>query len=144
MEADLVCEAMPTEVRQHPTTEHQRQRDEAISLYQQARQVMEPLADKNPDVAEYQGALAEVFMNIGQTEAEQGRTQNALAAFRRAEAILVQLVANRTEVARYRPHLIAVLGVLAKLETDPAKQQQVLNNLESLKRELGQANEQQR
>jgi len=115
---------------------------EALSLYAQARDVLEQLAEKNPSVTEYQVGAAEVFISIAQAEQEQGHSDKSLAAFDRAATLLTPLVADLADEVRYRRNLIVALCSVGELHPDPKRRAEVLRILETLHERLRQMVEQ--
>lgn len=65
--------------------------DQALPLYEQARQRIEQLATANPLVVTYQGDLAGVYLNIGYVLLDQEKDEPALDAFRSAVGIFERL-----------------------------------------------------
>ena len=110
--------------------------DEALSLYAQARDVLEQLAEKNPSVTEYQVGAAEVFINIAQTEQERGHSDKSLAAFDRAALLLTPLVDDLAEDVRYCRNLIIALCSVGELHPEPRRRAEVLHVLETLHEHL--------
>jgi tetratricopeptide (TPR) repeat protein len=112
--------------------------DEALSLYTQAREVLEQLAEKNPSVTEYQVGAAEVFISIAQMEQEQGHSDRSLAAFDRATSLLTPLVNDLAEDSRYRGNLIIAACTVGELHPEPARRAEVLHVLKTLHEHLRQ------
>jgi tetratricopeptide (TPR) repeat protein/tRNA A-37 threonylcarbamoyl transferase component Bud32 len=112
------------------------QRSEAIRLYNEAKVALEALANKNPTVTDFQAALAEIYINLAQTEYELQDSVAALASFKQAEEILTRLVAGRSETGRYRGDLIVALHAVGKLAPDPAQREKALSSLEALRQNL--------
>ena len=110
--------------------------DEALSLYAQARDVLEQLAGKNPSVTEYQVGAAEVFISIAQTEQELGHSDKSLAAFDHAALLLAPLVNDLAEDVRYRRNLIVAICSVGELHPEPKRRAEVLRVLETLREHL--------
>jgi serine/threonine-protein kinase len=121
-QADLLC--------------FQQRHDEALRLYAQARDVLEPLAEKNPSVTEYQVGAAEVFINIAQMEQERGHAEQSLAAFDRAAALLIPLLADLAPDARYRRNLIIATCAVGELHPNANRRAEALRALEALAEHL--------
>jgi tetratricopeptide (TPR) repeat protein len=115
------------------------QPEDALRLYLTARNVMTPLAGKNPDVAEYQVALAEIHMNLATTEEKLAHRDAALTSFEQAQGLLLPLLARfPTEAARYRKDLIETLRKVGTLHPDAGRRAEALKTLETLHRQLQQ------
>jgi serine/threonine-protein kinase len=108
-------------------------RDVARRLYDQAREEMQTLKEKNPSVPEYQLALAEIYINMAQSEFEQGRRSAAVAAFEQAQQLLERLVAGAAENARYRGDLIVTLRAVAVLHPEATRREGARQALQAVR-----------
>jgi serine/threonine-protein kinase len=107
---------------------------QAADAYRAALRIIEPLAEKNPDVDEYQAMLAEIHLYLGQIEEAQGHREAAVAAVGRAEAALRRLVSDHPEDPRYLDPFIRAVADLGALRTgDPAQRKAAARTLEELK-----------
>jgi serine/threonine-protein kinase len=113
-----------------------KQYDEALKLYEQARDILEQLAEKNPTVIEYQVSAAEVFISIAQIEQERGNADKSLAAYDRAASLLIPLVNDLAEDARYRRNLIIALCTIGELHPEPKRRTEALHALMTLHERL--------
>ena len=116
---------------------------DAIRLYAEAIAILEPLAKKNPSVNDYQIALAEIHINLGQAEFEQGDREAALTSFEQAVAILEPLATVQTEIGRYRRDYIVSLHAVGKLHHDQSRRQKSIIALEKLRQILEQTDSEQ-
>jgi tetratricopeptide (TPR) repeat protein len=110
--------------------------DEALPLYVQARDEMQALAEKNPSVPEYQFALAEIYINMAQSEFEENHRDAALAAFEQAQQLLVPLAAGAAESVRYRGDLIVTLRAVAILHPEASRRDEARQALQALRAQL--------
>jgi serine/threonine protein kinase len=114
----------------------------ASDLYQEAYRRVEKLATENPTVLEFQAELAVVCVNLGKTELDQGRCEEALQRNDRAIEILVPLVAAHPEIDRYRRYLLtsieAFLALAGQL-TQQGRAPETLRTLETLRTHLRKA-----
>jgi tetratricopeptide (TPR) repeat protein/tRNA A-37 threonylcarbamoyl transferase component Bud32 len=97
------------------------QADERRRLYQAALDRLQPLAQQNPDVIDYQTNQAGLLMNLFDLELQAGNSQAARDSLQRAKAILKPLVERFPAVARYQVDLAITLRELA-IEQDAAGQ----------------------
>ncbi|MFH1920195.1 MAG: protein kinase [Planctomycetota bacterium] len=103
----------------------------AEALYHQALEPMRTLAQRNPDVPDYQAGLARLLMNLGQLHSDRDRRARALESFGRAVEILEQLVAQYEEVYDYRRDLAVTLRAIATLEVDADQKEAACEHLRS-------------
>jgi tetratricopeptide (TPR) repeat protein len=82
--------------------------------YEKALQRLDPLADQNPDVVDYQTERAAVFLALGDVETQAGNTKAARAAMERAKEVYSNLVAKFPGVARHQRDLAVTLRELAR------------------------------
>ena len=64
------------------------EREDALKLYAQARDLMKSLGEKNPSVPEYRAGLAEICMNAGDMEHAAGRHGEAVSSLSLAVELL--------------------------------------------------------
>ena len=71
--------------------------DKALASFQQARAILQNLADTFPAVTRFQGDLAHSYQGIGSVQDLTGRRTEAVESYNRAHAILQKLIdANPT------------------------------------------------
>jgi serine/threonine-protein kinase len=99
---------------------------EAARLYKLARDEFARLVDRNPDVREYQSALAGVYMNMAREEEPIAKE----ASFDAARATMAELVKQYPENPQFRHDLAVVLRELGKLQFDAGKRQTGRKNLQ--------------
>ncbi|MGA2066161.1 MAG: serine/threonine-protein kinase [Thermoguttaceae bacterium] len=133
-EADLLCDRAyaSRKSRTNLPPEQTKLLSQAIEPYAAAMKIMQPLAEKNPDVNEYQVMLAETRLYWAQLQQQQGRVESALAALGQAETVLRRLSNDHPHDPRYLDRLIRTLGELGALHPDAAKRKQSLATLEEL------------
>ncbi|MGD0519272.1 MAG: tetratricopeptide repeat protein, partial [Thermoguttaceae bacterium] len=105
--------------------------EETLALYQQSRDILEPLAQKNPDVTEYQLALAELYIRIAEIQYEQKNLPTAMASIDQAEEILTQLTTDCGDTARYWKDFTGTWSFIGKHHTDPLRRRKALETLET-------------
>ncbi len=115
------------------------QRREAIALFQKSREILQSLAEKNPDVPEYQLALAEISIAITHVLFDQGQLHAALDSIDRAEAILTPLAADCGEMARYRTDFTNTWSFIGMYHADPLRRNKALETLQNWQQYLEQA-----
>lgn len=111
---------------------------DALPQYAKARDAMATLAERNPEVAEYQVTLAEICINLAQAENDAGHQDAAIASVARAQASLTPLLSEHAGNARYRRNLWAV----AKLQADLDRRDEAIGTLKTLQKHLRQLVEQ--
>ncbi len=109
---------------------------ETLGLYQQSLDILEPLARKNPDVTEYQLALAELNIRIAEIQYEQKSLPQATASIEQAEEILARLSMDCGDSARYWKDLAGTWTLIGVI--DPSRRGKALETLESLQKHLEQ------
>ncbi len=97
----------------------------SIPYYQQARDVFAGLVERNPDVAEYQKALAGVYMNM----ATRQTGANSLDSFEQARRILEGLVKDDPGNARLVRDLAATLLSLGERENEAGQYEKARANV---------------
>ena len=83
---------------------------ESLRPYGSARDTLARLVEQNPDVSEYQSALAGVFMNLGR----QQQGQAALDSFQQARKLLAELVEKYPDNPLFNRDLRFTLRSLAE------------------------------
>lgn len=97
--------------------------------YQQALDRLEPLAQKNPDVVDYQYEQAGLWMSLSLVESQSGNREAARTALERARDILSPLADRYPAMPRYQRDLAVALRELA-IEQDQAGQATAGANLQ--------------
>jgi tRNA A-37 threonylcarbamoyl transferase component Bud32/tetratricopeptide (TPR) repeat protein len=133
-EADLVCSRVfaSQKSRTNLPAEQSKLLAQAIEPYAAAMKIMQPLAEENPAVDEYQVMLAEIRLYWAQLQQQQGRVDVALAALGQAETALRRLANAHPRDPRYLDPLIRTLADLGALHPDAVKRQQSLATLKEL------------
>ncbi|HZN33433.1 MAG TPA: protein kinase [Pirellulaceae bacterium] len=90
--------------------------EEARGWYRLASERLEPLAEQNPGVIDYQSERAGLSMNVFLLERDAGQAAAARAALEQAQGILAPLVQRFPAVPRYRRDLAVTLRELAVLK----------------------------
>jgi hypothetical protein len=112
---------------------------DAIAGYQRSLGVLEPLARRNPAVAEYQLALAELYGNTAQAQHGQGSREAAMKSLDRAEEILTELTPDCGDVARYVKLFTGTWSIIGHYHTDPLRREKALATLQAWQKYLEQA-----
>jgi eukaryotic-like serine/threonine-protein kinase len=112
--------------------------NETLALYQQSRDILEPLAQKNPDVTDYQLTLAELYIRIAEIQFEQKTLPEAMASIDQAEEILTQLTKDCGDTARYWKDFAGTWSFIGMYHTDPLRRRKALETLESWQKYLEQ------
>jgi tetratricopeptide (TPR) repeat protein/tRNA A-37 threonylcarbamoyl transferase component Bud32 len=99
--------------------------EEAATMYERARTLLANLADRNPEVGEYQAALAALYMNIGFRQ----ELVAAAANFEKAESILRKLVDEHPRNRRFRRDLAVTQRELGVKQIDAGQRDAGLKNL---------------
>jgi tetratricopeptide (TPR) repeat protein len=110
---------------------------QARDLYRRAFQHLEVLAQRNPTVRGYQADLAGLYMNVGQSECEQG-SGDAPKFFQRAREILAALVAQYPQVATYQRDLAVTLRAIASLALAAGQRSSAIEQLREAQKHLRQ------
>jgi len=119
--ADLLCDSDP---------------QAALVRYEQAQQRLEPLARANPNVPQYQSALACVYLNLGGMHLQEQQAGPARDALDKARSMLEPLVVATQGDPQCRRDLAVTLGALARLYIFAGKQADARSKLESAWRSL--------
>jgi len=138
IEAHMICDPIFSSQKSRKDLSAQKRQDllEAEASYEEALKIIEPLAFGNPEVFEYQLALAEIRVDMGQLECVQGNTEAAIAALMAAETILRRLLAAQPEAPRCLDLFIRALADLGVLRTDMKQRRQALLELEQLQERI--------
>jgi serine/threonine-protein kinase len=112
--------------------------DETLALYQQSRDILEPLAQKNPDVTEYQLTLVELYIRIAEIQYEQKAFPTAMASIDEAEEILTRLTLDCGDTARYWKDFAGTWSFIGMYHTDPSRRSKALETLETWQKYLEQ------
>ncbi len=99
--------------------------EKADRLYQLARDQFSQLAVRNPDVSEYQAALASIYMNIGGRE----EGEAAIADLEKSKSILNDLVRQFPQTAQFRRDLGVALRDLGTVQCNSNKAELGRQNL---------------
>ncbi len=113
-------------------------RVETADLYQKSRDILEPLAQKNPDVTEYQLALVELYIRIAEMQYEQKSFPSAMASIDQAEEILTRLTTDCGDTARYWKDFAGTWTFIGVYHTDPLRRSKALETLETWRHYLEQ------
>lgn len=92
--------------------------DEAFALYEEALDILQPLARQNPLVVKYQGDLAGLHLQIGQLHRDGNEIEAAREKFLRARQIL-ELLMSQYPHTRYDDDLQKVIAELDALHNLP-------------------------
>jgi serine/threonine protein kinase len=117
-----------------------KKRAESVTLYQESRDILEPLARRNPDVTEYQLALAELYIRIAQIQYDQKNHPAAMESIDRAEKILARLELKKDcgDAARYYKDYTGTWYFIGRWHTDPLRRHKALEMLETWRKHLEQ------
>ena len=94
-------------------------------MYERARTLLANLAERNPEVSDYQAALAAIHMNIGFRQ----ELAAATASFEKAESILRKLVDEHPSNRRFRRDLAVTQRELAVKQIAAGQRDLGLKNL---------------
>jgi len=108
-------------------------RSGAVAVYALACSRLRPIAVQNPRVGEYQVALAEILINLGQAHFEGGADDEARASFAEAASALAPVVNRWSEAGRGRYDYIVTLHALGKLQPDAAGRAEAIRQLDELR-----------
>ena len=78
---------------------------EALASLEQARAILQKLADANPAVTRFEGDLAQSHQVIGAVQDQTGHPAEALASYERARAILQKLVDSNPTLTLFQSRL---------------------------------------
>jgi tetratricopeptide (TPR) repeat protein len=112
---------------------------DAVGCYRMSLAVLEPLAQKNPAVVEFQLALAELYANLAAAEHDQGSRDAASKSIDRAEEILTRLTPNCGDAVRYVTLFTGAWSYIGMHHTDPLRRQKALATLQAWQKQLEQA-----
>jgi tetratricopeptide (TPR) repeat protein len=112
--------------------------DETLALYQQSSDILEPLAQKNPDVTEYQLSLAELYIRMAEIQYEQKSLPEATASIDQAEEILTRLTTDCGDTARYWKDFAGTWSFIGMHHTDQLRRRKALETLETWQKYLEQ------
>jgi tetratricopeptide (TPR) repeat protein len=112
--------------------------EEAVKLYNNSLEILEPLAHKNPDVTEYQLALVELYIRIAKIQNEQKNLPMAIASIDQAEEILTHLTTDGGDAARYWNDFAGAWSFIGMYHTDPLRRRKALETLETWQQYLEQ------
>jgi len=112
--------------------------DETLALYRQSLDILEPLAQKNPDVTEYQLSLAELYIRIAEIQYEQKSLPEATVSIDQAEEILTRLTTDCGDAARFWKDFAGTWSFIGMYHTDPLRRRKALETLETWQQYLEQ------
>jgi tetratricopeptide (TPR) repeat protein len=136
MEADLAHDAATCGSKKRDDLE--KIREQAAGLYQNSCDILRPLAQKNPDVAEYQLALAELYIRMAGVRYEQKNLAAATDSIDQAEEILTRLSADCGDTARYWKDFTGTWTFIGLRHADPSRRGKALEILEAWQKHLEQ------
>ena len=119
-----------------PGENHKQALDETLALYQKSLDILQPLAQKNPDVTEYQLALAELYIRVAEIQSEQKSFSESMATIDQAEEILTRLTMDCGDTARYWKDFAGTWTFIGV--NDPLRRCKALETLETLQKYLEQ------
>lgn len=99
--------------------------------YRKAHGRLETLAQQNPDVPEYQAALANVYLSLGELDHRQRRAAESLKAFQQALDVSERLYRQHSDVSQYRRDFAVALRAVGQAEWDTGERDRSLKNVKS-------------
>eukprot|EP00913_Durusdinium_trenchii_P010879 g10208.t1 len=94
---------------------------EALSAFQQARDILEKLVRNHPEATEYRNNLATSIFSIAGLYKSDGKLSNALSAYREALGIYQKLASRNPNVADYQQNLAQCHANLGELHRATGK-----------------------
>lgn len=109
---------------------------EGFGFYRRAKEILEPLAEKNPAVPKYRLLLAEVYLNMVLAEGELHHREAAIQAAEQAHKLLRPLANTLADDALFGRDYRMLLRVLTRIHPDPKQRSAAQQTLEEWERRL--------
>lgn len=107
---------------------------EGLDRYRRAREILEPLAEKNPSVPEYQLELAHVYVNVAGAEGDLHHGEAAVQAAEKADEVLRPLAKSHARNVLYVTICRGIQVVFAENHPDLKRRAMAQRALEQLQR----------